>query len=206
MTSEMTHLTLFFLAHICTLHMHVRLLSQYRSDDNAKSPLFAQIEPKIGVNFCDDNNACTSLDICGADGQCKGFGQRFCSGCTTCEPATGSCVDTCATGQTCHFHRCVGQPTSPVCGVKTCDMHGVCTWSGCSACEDCVDHACVPHCPTGQVCDTDADACVPEPECQYTSECPFPDCQTCSSEGTCDGAHRTPQHSTWYYRPCTPTK
>jgi cysteine-rich repeat protein len=116
---------------------------------------------------CDDDDVCTTIDVCSA-GDCVGGGPtldcddgQVCTtdlcdstlGCTT-VPNTLPCTDgnPCTSGDTCSGGVCVGGPP------PTCDDHDVCTTDSCSAPGGCSHAFNSAPCDDGSTC-TLTDVC-----------------------------------------------
>ena len=129
--------------------------------------------PQKGCEFvqltgqqCNDNNACTELDIC-QDGVCIGGGEKVCpddTPCTDnfCDPATG-CVtklnqalcddgDICTTGDHCHLGECIHS------GALTCNDDNVCTDDSCDPVVGCTFAPNQAECDDNNAC-TEGEVC-----------------------------------------------
>ena len=132
------------------------------------------MEPDIGL-ACNDNDSCTTTDLCDASGDCVGKDPKDCDDdnpCTDdgCDPVTGDCThgdntapcedgDPCTTGDSCTGSICVPGLNVPGCchSGPDCDDKDPCTE------EDCVDGACQY---MGESPGDTETGCVPGSACQ----------------------------------------
>ena len=145
---------------------------------------------------CDDNNACTTRDIC-QGGRCTGLDPTLCTAADqchtvgTCDPSTGACSNpsaangtrcddnnACTQSDTCELGACVGA-NRVVCGVlDDCHIAGSC---------DPLTGACSnPEKPSGASCN-DGDACTRADTCEAGS-CRGTDPVVCDGETACKQA------------------
>lgn len=141
--------------------------------------------PNTGAD-CDDNDACTTLDMC-FEGTCVGSSSLECDDgnwCTddSCDPATG-CVfvsnsvpcddgDACTAADTCAEGQCVG--TGPV----ECDDGNPCTDDSCAPVSGCV------HVSNSGPCD-DGNGCTVGDFCQSGTCHAGPDQPDCDDQDPC---------------------
>jgi len=157
------------------------------------------IEPKTGVNYCDDGNACTENDLC-ENGYCTPGEEKECDqesySCEkyVCNPSTGECDattaddyedcedgDDCTQGDVCLAGVCTGGKTiSCKAEEGSCKQSGKCEYGGCtwtnkadgSSCED------------GDFC-TEGDTCKAG-VCHPGTVKSCPEISQCHKPGRCD--------------------
>ncbi len=140
----------------------------------------------LDVGPCDDGNACTHDDVCGAAGACDGV-PAVCTDdnpCTDngCDSKTG-CVAlanaaTCDDGNSCSLtEACKSGACLPLTW-NTCDDGNPCTSDQCDAVLGCV------HAPTSGPCQFDADPCTTD-ECVGGACVGVPVASVCVIAGTC---------------------
>lgn len=131
--------------------------------------------PMPAGSLCNDDDACTLIDTCNAQGQCVGSTPLTCNDgkeCTSdsCNAATGCVFANKANTETCNDGNLCTT-------VDKCDGQGACVGSGSLSCND------------GNVCTSDS--CDPSVGCKYTNATSATSCDDgslCTTNDKCNGA------------------